>query len=180
MATAPDLSFRSNINPFNTMSQLTFAQSKDGSNYLPVLHGEQSNPIYFRIYNNFAMNNGIASAVNVQVTTFDSVNNISHTAFNAPVSQLWLHVMESAYGENSVPMVDLTTNYNGTDTPVGSNNNVYYIEESSDGIAEPIIRAGDNQNGVGYVELESYVSVPATTVGGNYPFVISVIYEWSS
>lgn len=179
MSTAPDLTFRSKSNPYLALSQFSYAQSKYGSGNFSVLHGEESNPIYFRIYNNFAANSGIASAVNVQITTFDSVNAISNTAFNAPVSQSWLHVLETGYGENSVPLVDVYTRYQGTDTPVG-NKNFYEPEAASDGVSEPVIRAGTNGNGVGYVEIESFVTVPATTSGGNYPFVISIIYEWTS
>lgn len=179
MSTQPDLSFHANSSPYVALTNLNFIQSKDGGNNLPVLHGENSNPIIFRIYNNFARNIGIASALNVAITTFDGASVASHTALRSPVSQSWLHLLENGFGENSVPIPDLLTQYKGFDTPVGGSN-FYYAEKGSNGnYGDSIIRAGTNENGVGFIEYEGYCSVPENAGGENYPFVISIIYEWA-
>ncbi len=177
---APDLTYHSKSSPFLSLSQLTYAQSKMGGQNIPVLQGEESNPQYFRMYNNFALNSGIASAVNIRISVYDSGSTASHTFATQPASQMWLHILENGFGENSVINPDRYTQYKGTDTPVGGNS-VYYPEKGSDGdYGNPQIRAGTNYNGAGYIEFKTLVSIPDTTVGAYYPFVISAIYEWSA
>ena len=181
MSTQPDITFRSPTPSFGALNSFLYAQSKLGSNYLPVLQGEISNSVLFRIYNNFAMNSGIADAMNVAVTTYDGSSSASHTAYNLPVSQSWLHVLEHGFGENSTPTPDLYTRYDGVDTPVGGAANIYYAQKGSNGVYEdPRIRAGVSQMGVGYIEYNTYCSVPNPTVGSVYTFAVSVSYEWST
>lgn len=177
---SPDLTFRKSTSPYDALGSILYSESKAGSDNIPVLQGEESNAILFRIYNNFALNLGISSALNVRVTTYDGIGVGSHTAFTAPVSQSWIHLMEHGFGGNSVLSPDLFTRYDGVDTPVGGNN-VYIPEKGSDGlytIAQ--IKAGNNTNGAGYIEFKTYASVPNPTVGDTYSFVISCLYEYSS
>lgn len=177
---APDITFRTNSQPFNQMSSFFYSESKLGSGFLPVLQGEESNSVLFRIYNNFALNSGISVALNVSITTYDGATQASHTAFTLPVSQSWLHVLEHGFGENSVSLPDLYTRYDGTDTPVGGNN-IYFPEKGSNGAYDtPNIRAGITGSGTGYIELKSYCTVPDPTPGDTYSFVITVNYEYVS
>lgn len=161
-------------------SSLSFIQSKLGSGALPVLQGEESNPILFRIYNNFAANSGISDALNVAVTTYDGASTGSHTAFKPPVSQSWVHILENGFGENSTPIADLYTRYKGIDTPVGGAGNLYRAQKGSDGAyGQSRIRASGGA-GVGYIEYKTYATPKEDAVGAIYSFVIAVSYEWTT
>lgn len=180
MANAPVITFQSNITPFPTMSSIVYIQSKLGSGALPVLQGEQSNPVLFRVYNNFASAALISDALNVALTTYDGATSLSHTALTLPVSQAWLHVLENGFGQNSTPISDLYTRYTGLDTPVGGATNLYYAQKGSDGSygISRILSVGGL--GVGYIEYKSYLQPSLNASGGIYSFVISCSYEWST
>lgn len=180
MSTAPDITFRSNINPFPLVTNITYAQSKIGSGNLPILHGEESNPALFRIYNNFAANAGVADALNVSVTTYDGATSASHTALKLPVSQSWVHMIQNGFGENSTPIADLYTRYTGVDTPVGGSGNIYYAQKGSDGsYGVSKIRASGG-HGVGYIEYKTYATPPEDAFGAYYNFVVTITYEWTT
>lgn len=182
MASAPDITFRSNITPNAVLAAALYAQSTLGGNNLPVLQGENSNSIIFRIYNNFAKGAGIASAVNVRITTFDAVDPSSHTAAKSVINQSWIRVAENGFGENSTPP-GLYTRYTGQDTAVGgtpANKDVYIPEYGSDGSTTPQIRAGNDSNSVGFIELKSYAELPDVVGMFSYTFAISIQYEWTS
>lgn len=180
MASNPDITFRDIVAPFPVVSAFSFIQSKLGSGALPVLQGEQSNPILFRVYNNFLANAGVSDALNVSITTFDGATTLSHTSFKLPVSQSWIHMLENGFGENSTPIADLYTRYTGIDTAIGGAANLYYAQKGSDGsYGNSRIRASGGA-GVGYIEYKGYAQPPDDAVGSTYSFVISCQYEWTT
>lgn len=177
---APDLTFRGYSTPYDALTSIVYKQTKPGGTNLPVLQGEDSDYEYFRIYNNWALNSSIASALNVSLTTYDGAGVASHSASTLPVSQMWTHLYLNGYGENSVTP-GVYTAYAGVDTAVGGPNNKYIPEKGSDGVVgESRIRAGSNYNGVGFLEVKTYVSVPAAAPNLTYLFAISCEYEWTS
>lgn len=182
MASAPDITFRRNVSPYDVLAAAQYVQSTLGGDNLPVLQGENSNLFLFRVYNNYARAAGIASAVNVRVTTFDAVDPSSHTAAKSVINQSWIRVYENGFGENSTPP-GLYTRYLGADTAVGgtpANKNVYIPEFGSAGNATPQIRAGTDTNGVGFIEIASYAELPDTVGMVSNSFAVSIQYEWSS
>ncbi len=185
MASQPVITFRNVTTPFSTISQLNYVQSAAGGNNLPVLQGQTSNKLLFRIYNNFALSAGIASAINVFLTAYDGVGVGSHTCALLCVSQAWTHIQEYGYGENSVTSPDRMTAFLGNDTAIGGNTpcgtDIYTPEYGSDGTTTAQIRAYSNQNGVGFIEFQSYENVPITGIQNTtYNFAISMSYEWFS
>lgn len=185
MSTAPVLTLRNVTTPFSTISTISYVQSATGGNNLPVLQGQTSDTTLFRIYNNFALTAGIASAINIYLTVYDGATAGSHTCAVLPVSQSWIHILEHGFGENSVTSNDFLTNYYGTETSIGGNgpcgSDKYVPEYGSDGTTNARIRAYSNTNGMGYIEFQSRVAVPNTSSVQNasYNFAISLSYEWS-
>ena len=178
MSTAPVISIRSNQTPYAGLSGLAYVQSTLGGGNLPVLQGEVSNTLIFRVYNNFAKAAGIASAVNVRITTFDGVGVGSHLATKSVVNQEWIRVYENGYGENSVAPGQYTR-YIGNDTPIGGAGNEYVPEFGSDGTTNPRIRAGTDTNGVGFIEIASYAEMPDSVGMATNTFAVSIIYDWT-
>lgn len=181
MASAPDITFRRSVTPYDVLVGASYVQSSLGGNNIPVLQGENSNQYIFRIYNNYARNAGIASAVNVRITTFDAVDPSSHTAAKSVISQSWIRVFETGFGENSTPP-GLYTQYVGQDTAIGGskgNQDVYIPEIGSAGSGTAQIRAGSDTNGVGFLEISSYAELPDQVGTTAYAFAISVQYEWT-
>ena len=176
---APDITFRRSVTPYDVLAAAAYVQSTLGGNNLPVLQGESSNILIFRIYNNYAAAAGIASAVNVRVTTFDTVDPGSHTATKSVIAQEWIRVYENGYGENATPP-GLYSRYIGLDTAVGAQGNFYVPEFGSAGTSTPQIRAGTDTNGVGFIEIASYSEIPDAVGTASYTFGISIEYEWSS
>jgi hypothetical protein len=85
----------------------------------------------------------------------------------------------TGFGEDSVPP-GLLTYYEGIDTATGGSS-VYYIEKGSNGNSSLVtIQAGDNTNGVGFVEIEAYLSVPSNALAETVTFAISVNYEYTT
>lgn len=183
MATAPDISFRSTVTPASVMGTIAYVFSTLGSNFLPVTQGQNSIPVKLRIYNNYAKNSGIATAMNANVTVYDGIG--VHTGSILPVSQSWVRVYETGYGE-STTAPGLYSAFPGSDTAVGGSAshgafyNVYTIEVGSDGTYNPQIRAGSGQNGVGFIEITTYAQVPLNAPMANYNFALTINYEWTS
>ena len=167
------------MSPNAILSALSYVQSTLGGNNLPVLQGENSNVVIFRIYNNFARSVGIASAVNVRITTFDGPGIGSHLTTKSIVNQWWIRVYENGYGENSTPPGQYSR-YIGNDTAVGGTANEYVPEFGSAGTSTPQIRAGSDTNGVGFIEIASYGELPDQTGMVNNTFAVSVLYDWTS
>ena len=183
LSSAPVLTFQNILTPFSVISSLNYVQSAPGGNNLPVLQGQTSNPILFRIYNNFALAAGIATAINIYLTVYDGVGVGSHTCAFLPVSQSWIHAQEYGYGENSVTSPDGLTTYLGTDTAIGGSgpcgSNQYAPEKGSDGSANAQIRAYSSGNGQGFIEFQTKAVLPTTGVlNTSYNFSISLYYEW--
>ncbi len=183
MASQPVLTFRNVTTPFSTISTLNYVQSAAGGNNLPVLQGQNSDPILFRIYNNFALSAGIASAINISITTYDGALVGSHTCALLAVSQSWIHIQEYGYGENSVTSNDYFTYYLGSDTAIGGSgpcgSDTYVPEAGSDGSSSAYIRAYSNTNGMGYIEFQTYAALPVSGVQNTtYNFAVSCYYEW--
>ena len=176
MATAPLLTFRDPANPANILSSISFAQSTLGTDFLPVVQGESSVPVKVRVYNNYILSTGIASAFNVNVTVYDGIGAGSHTAAQSVAAQSWIRVFESGFGENSTTMNRYTA-WQGSDTAIGGSN-AYFAEVGSDGLFSDQIRAGTNQNGIGFIEFELYAQVPDLAGSATYMFAFSVAYEW--
>lgn len=176
MASAPIITFRDPTTPANVVSSLTFVQSTLGTDNLPILHGEQSVPVKVRVYNNYGLNTGIATAINVNVTVYDGAGASSRTATKSVSAQQWIRVYESGFGENS-SVSGLYTAWSGSDTAIGGSN-VYSPELGSDGLFTDQIRAGSNQNGVGFIEFQLYAQVPDIAGSASYTFAFSVNYEW--
>jgi hypothetical protein len=178
MSTQPQLTFQQNVTPYSTITSETYQSTSPSGAPLPVLQGTQSNHFYFRVYNNWALAAGIATAVNVFVTTYDGIGTGSHTAFKAVVSQTWIHMLENGYGESAGTPGPFTS-YIGSDTNVGGVF-VYNPEVGSNGVSLSQIRAGSNQAGVGFIEFQSYAYVPTNATNNTSTFSISVGYEWTS
>lgn len=183
MASQPVLTIRDVLTPFGAISSLNYVQSAPGGNNLPILQGQNSNPVLFRIYNNFALSAGIATALNVHLTVYDGSGAGSHTCAFLPVSQAWIHVQEQGYGENSVTSPDRKTYYLGSDTAIGGSapcgSSLYTPEKGSDGSATPQIRAYSSGNGMGYIEFQSTANLPISGVlNASYTFSVSMSYEW--
>ena len=170
----------------NLISSLSYIQSAPDGYALPVDSGETSNPVYFRIYNNYALASGIANAYDVRVTTYDGVGPASRTCAVTPVSQSWVQVQMYGYGENSVDTPDRFTYFLGNLTAIGGNNpcggNYYSPEAGSNGVASPAtIRAYSTNAGMGFIEIMSNGQVPTSGVTNTaYLFAVSVSFEWTT
>lgn len=180
MATAPDITFRDATTPSLAISRLTYVQSSIGGNNIPVMQGENSNLILFRVYNNWAKNAGIASAVNVDVAVYDGLG--VFTASTPPVSQSWVRIYENGFGE-SAGTPGLLSRYVGNDTAIGGNPpgaGVYTPEYGSSGSSVAQIRAGTDTNGVGFIEFATYAELPDSTQTWQNTFAFAIQYEWTA
>lgn len=175
--TQPDITFRQAVSPFAVLTSITYVQSAPGGNNFPVLQGQNSDPVALRIYNNWAKNSGIANAINVQVTVYDGSSSASHTVAKSIAGQEWMRIFQTGYGENSITPGNYTQ-FIGVDTAIGGVSNAYRPEYGSDGGIGAQIRAGSAQGGIGFMEFQTYVQVPAAAATFTWNFSISVFYEW--
>lgn len=151
-----------------------------GGNLLPVKEGENSTLVYFRIYNNWNGSGSVATMNNVRITVFDDADSNSHTAAKSPVSQSWVRIFETGFGEGSTTPA-LLTQFIGEDTPIGrSGVDSYLPEYGSNGQPIPSLRAGTDGNGVGFIEFATYVEAPDMIGFGNYTLALSLDYQWST
>lgn len=180
MASAPIVTFTESKEPYSIISSISYAQSTLGSNYLPISNGENSELMYFRIYNNFDSSNGIATMDNIYVTVFDGADPNSHTATKSPVAQSWIRIYENGYGE-SAGSPGLYTKYVDEDTAIGRSGVDQYVPlYGSDGTSTPYIRAGSDGDGVGFIEFATYLQAPDEVGFASYSIALSVIYDWTS
>ena len=176
----PIVVFTSQSAPYGSLVSLTYEQSAIGGNYLPVKEGENSDLVYFRIYNNFNSAANIATMNNISLTTYDGVGSGSHTATQSPVSQSWVRIYETGFGESTVSP-GAYTQYVDEDTPIGrSGVDSYFPAYGSDGSINPYIRAGSNGSGVGFIEFATYTQVPSGAGFANYSLAISINYYWTT
>lgn len=176
MSNPPSIEIRKINSPYDLLNSVNYFQSKVGSSALPVLQGEVSEPILFRIYNNFALSAGIADAVNVQITVYDGVGIGSHTAYNSPASLSWLHVLLNGFGESNTVANDPLTKYTGQDTAIGGNN-TYIPEKGSAGVYGTPTITGTNSK-AGFLQIKSYLTPPNIGNGDIYNFCITCLYEY--
>ncbi len=176
MANQPIITFRDPANPANVLTSIAFVQSTLGTDFLPVTQGENSIPVKVRVYNNYGLAMGIADAFNVNVTMYDGVGVGSHTATQSVTANCWIRVYETGFGE-SAGTPGLYTAWVGLDTAIGGGN-AYYPEVGSEGLYSDQIRAGNNENGVGFIEFALYAQVPAGAGSYTYYPAFSVFYEW--
>jgi hypothetical protein len=175
--TQPDLTIRANFSPFSALNSLVFLQAAPSGYHLPVLQGEDSDVNTFRIYNNFARNSGIASALNVIITTFDGAGAASHTAMKSVVGEQWIKMNQIGFGESVGPSTPFTY-WDAQQLAIGGSGNVYTPEKSSNGVAGNQIRAGGNNNSAGFLEFKSHAEVPSYAQAGTFTFALVVIYDW--
>lgn len=180
MANAPVVQYRSASAPYPTIPAISYAQSAAGGGALPVLGGENSSLVYFRIYNNYGLQASTASMDNVYITVFDDADPNSHTAMKSPVSQSWVRIYETGFGE-SKGAPGLYTQYNDDSTAIGRSGVDRYVPfYGSDGSTTPHIRAGTDGNGVGFIEFATYLQVPDGAGFATYTMAVSIIYDWTS
>lgn len=175
---APVLTIRQNVSPFAAISTLQFVQSKDSQITLPVLRGEKSDALSFRIYNNFALASLIADAQNVRITVYDAVG--VHTANNPPAAQQWMVIVQTGYGQDSTTPGKQSDFRYGQQKAIGGSS-VYPLEVSSAGeFGVGKIYAGAGGSGCGYVELSAYLHIPSNASAGTNTFALSVLYDWNT
>ena len=174
---APILTFRDKDTQ-SVLTSVSYSQSTLGTDLLPVLHGESSDIVYFRIYNNYERASGIGNAINIHLTVFDGAG--VTTAFGSVAEQSWLRIFETGAGENSIPP-GLYTAWGGSDIAIGGTN-TFYPEMGSDGAITNRIRAGVAPtgfgDGVGFIEFGTYLEIPDGVGTTDFSFAISVSYEW--
>jgi hypothetical protein len=173
---APTITIRQNVAPYGILSSLNYYTLSPAGTQIPVLDSTDSEPMYFRIYNNYGLVNNIADVVNVMVTTWDGVG---HSASMPVASHQWLHVLQNGWGEGSMALAWSYTRYMGSTAVVGGSTmfSFDYASNGSPGLSE--IRAGSNHNGSGFLEAKTYINPRAGEPASSQNFVISVIYQWS-
>ena len=175
----PILTFRTAETPYDSYSQtILYSETVAKQTGLPILNGDDSDIIVLRLYNNFGNPPAadIATAYNLQVTTFDSG---ALTASTPPVSGMWIYFQENGYGENST-IPGLYTVNQGDDLAVGGLSNVMIPPFGSDGTQNSYVRAGTNNAGVGFIELNTHASIPTSAASNTYNFQIAVTYAWNT
>jgi hypothetical protein len=177
--TAPLLTFRSATTPFSQLSAINFYQLAPSGNVLPVLAGETSEYVKFRIYNNYDLATYVASALNVRITTYDGLSSLSRTSTQSTTAQQWVKIQQTGFGESSATPIPYTY-WKSDEVAVGGLNNVFVQEKGTDGSTVPKIRAGTDYNGCGFLEVQTRVEVPSLAAQASYTFAISVMYEWVS
>ncbi len=172
------VSFRNRSAPYAVITSINYSQSALGGNLLPVKEGENSSIVYFRIYNNYNAASTIATMFDLLLTIFDDADPASHTAGKSPVAQSWIRVYETGFGESTVSPGAYTVYY-GEDTAIGRSGADSYVPEyGSDGSTTAQIRAGTDDNGVGFLEFATYAQIPVGAGTQNYTLALSLTYSW--
>lgn len=189
---APVITFRTNSSPWSVVSTLTYQQTKDtltGISF-PVLAGESSDFVSFRIYNNFGLASNIADAYNVTITTFDD-NSGSNASTKSVVFQDWLVVRETRVGEGASAPGSITDIFAQPPVPIGASS-TYSLPYASSGsgaafnlangfpVGPSTIRAGSSNGGCGFAEIQSYLQVPVIAAAQQISFAIVAQYDWTS
>lgn len=165
----PDLTFRYARDPYEQLPNLDFYQIAPDGTHIPVRAGEKSEKVKFRIYNNAGLMTGVASAFNVQLTAIDGAGSPLQTK---PVAtQDWTMIRQTGFGEGGL---DKLSYYDGDYQGLG----VFAPTKSSNGSAGAIIRAGNDHNGMGFIELEAWLEPAITATSGELTYGILLIYEW--
>lgn len=179
---APIISFRNATSPYGLLTTpFVFSKTVLKQSGLPTLAGTTSDTFTFRIYNNYSTppTNGIATAYNITLTTYDGASSISHTASTAPVSQMWLYLQENGFGEQS-SVNGLYYHFQDDPVAVGGSISVKIPSYGSDSSVSAQVRAGTNNNGVGFIEISAYASVPSGQSTNTWNAGLSMFYDWNS
>lgn len=173
----PSISFRTAYFPYGLLAS-PFIYSKTIANQsgLPVLAGDTSDILQFRIYNNYELYLDISTAYNLTVTTYD---NIEHSAITPLVTQQWVSLQENGFGINSTT-ANMFTAYQDSPVFVGGDNNQKAFTVGADSTIGSNIPAGPDRNGCGFIEVNTYCSVPLGQSTQIYSAVITVIYDWAT
>lgn len=172
---SPVITFRNVSSPWAVLTGLSYDQLTPAGDILPVLQQNLSEPVFFRIYNNFLLVPNIADAMNVSITSFDGVG--VHTASMPVASQAWVHVLEYGFGQGaSAP--GLYTETADQDHTIGGVPRAYNFPWGSDGLTPATIRAGTTGRGCGFIEAETYIRVPSNASGGLQSFALSASFDW--
>ncbi len=83
---APIISYRDASG--NLLTSMSYVQSAPDGYVLPVNGGENSDHMVFRIYNNYGLVTGVATAQNVSITVYDGSGAGSHTCMQSLVFQV--------------------------------------------------------------------------------------------
>jgi hypothetical protein len=170
----PILSFHSNVSPYSELTSLVFSQSIGAYSGLSTQVNSYSDDNYLRIYNNWGLTQNIATAYNVQVTTYDQA--VIHGFSTNLVSQHWVSVCQTGFGEG-VSTPGSLTNYPGSTMFIGAYQQMM-LAKGSDGSLSSIIRANSSGSGAGFAELKTNVLPPTDALAGTYTFVLSVGFNW--
>ena len=92
MALPPILTFRETEDPWDEISLFQYKQRKDDLEDLPVLKGEDSDKISFRLYNNFDQAPDVATAMNVEISTEPTGTPL--------VDDRWFYIRQTGFGES--------------------------------------------------------------------------------
>jgi len=173
----PLITFRSATYPYSTLSSpFIFSEMVANQSGLPVLAGDNSDSTTFRVYNNFGLSPNIGKAYNVTLTTYDNSAH-STAAIQSLVVQQWVSLQENGFGVNS-NTTNAVTFYQDNPTFVGGSSNVKTFEYGSDGSVGSTIAAGTNGNGCGFIEVNTFCSVPLGQVTGIYSAVLTAEFDW--
>lgn len=177
---APILTLQSKSTPYQTIDTLSYIQTNNLSGTLPIAADENSDKLYFRIYNNWALAANIATAYNLYVTTFDGASAVSHTTAKLIISSCWVHFQEIGFGEGSQTPGGVSY-FLGDDIPTGGSSNVMTPVMGSNGAyGSAQIRAGSTGSGLGFIEFTSYVSTPQSVPDQTFNFATTLTYDWNT
>lgn len=168
----PFITFRRDDNPSIQITSLSYFQTKDTDGIvLPVLQGERSNIIRFRIYNNWGIVTGAVGIINCKLTTYDDPS--ASTQITPPVVQKWVRVQQLGYGEGSSQPGNLT-NRPGEDKPVGGVSAVLIPERGSDGSTSPILFASDTT--LGFLRFKTLSELPRAVAAASH--TTALVFEF--
>lgn len=173
----PIITFRESIFPYNLIpSPFIYSETIANQSGLPILSGDYSDMITFRIYNNFGLQQDIGTAYNLSVTTYD---NTSHYGSSPLVTQEWVSLQENGYGQNSTT-ANVFTFYQDSLVFVGGASNVKSFTIGADGSFGSNISAGSNRDGCGFIEVKTFCWIPAGTSTGIWSAVLTANFDWTT
>lgn len=177
---APILTIQAKSAPYQAITALTYLQTNNLSGALPIAADENSDKVYFRLYNNWVRSTNIATAYNIRITTYDGASVASHTASKLIISGCWVHFQEIGFGEGSSGPGGLSY-FLDDDYPTGGSSNKMSPAMGSDGTyGSAQIRAGSTGSGLGFIEFATYVSTPQSVPDQTFNFATTVDYEWNT
>ena len=173
----PVITFRTATFPYGLLpSPFIYSETIANQSGLPILAGDNSDSMKFRIYNNFGLQANTSTAYNLTVTTYDSS---SHSSTIPLVTQEWVSLQENGYGLNST-VANVFTLYQDTATFVGGVNNQKTFAVGADGGMSSNIPAGLGRVGCGFIEVNTFAWVPLGQSTQVYSAVLTATFDWST